>query len=109
MEDESRFQQKADKALTTLFKTLSSAGDDYGFEVDFNSGVLTITFHKPEGTLAVTPHPATRQICFSDNKQSFRLGWDIVENAFVHDKTGRTVKELLEEAISRRVGDDVSL
>jgi len=109
MNDESKFGHKAVEVLHNLNRALSPAADDYGFEADYDSGVLTITFHKPEGKIIVAPHPATRQLWLSGDKQSFKLGWDIVEGAFTFDPTGQTVKELLEEAISRRVGDDVSL
>jgi iron donor protein CyaY len=109
MQDDTNFPQQAGKALRLLFNAVSPAADDYGFEADYDSGVLTITFHKPDGRIIVAPHPATRQLWLSGDKHSFKLGWDIVEGAFTFDPTGQTVKELLEEAISRRVGDDVSL
>ena len=47
MLDEQDFKKRADEALGTLHRLLMSAADDYGFDVDFNSGALGIEFEDP--------------------------------------------------------------
>jgi len=44
MMDEQDFRKRADDALTALHRVVSAAGDDYGFESDFNSGALSVEF-----------------------------------------------------------------
>src|SRR5437899_490463 len=42
MIDEQEFKKKADDALTLLNRELIAASDDYGFEVDFTAGAVTL-------------------------------------------------------------------
>src|SRR6266702_2497955 len=42
MIDEQEFKRRADEALTLLSRELIAASDDYGFEVDFNAGAVTL-------------------------------------------------------------------
>ena len=44
MMDEQDFKKRADEALTALHRALIGAADDFGFDVDFNSGALGIEF-----------------------------------------------------------------
>jgi hypothetical protein len=41
--------------------------------------------------------------------RGYKLDWDIVENTFVHTETGQTLKELVEQAISKHLKKDVEL
>jgi iron donor protein CyaY len=109
MKDAAEFRKHSEDALHTLYRSAATTGDDFGFEADFDSGVLTIDFGKPNSRIVVSPHPATHQIWLSAAQQVQKLRWDVVENAFVLDLTGETLKELLEQAISRQVGEYVSL
>jgi iron donor protein CyaY len=109
MKDHAEFRERAEHAVHVLYRALSTAGDDFGFEADLDSGVLTVKFGKPNTRVVVSPHLATHQVWLSVAKKVYKLGWDVVENAFVLDETGETLKELLEQAISRQSGEDVSL
>jgi frataxin-like iron-binding protein CyaY len=40
MMDEQEFKTRSDEALTSLHRALASAADDYGFDVDFNAGLI---------------------------------------------------------------------
>jgi len=107
--DEQDFKKRADEALTALSRDLIAASDDYGFEVDFNSGALGVEFDEPPGKFVISPNTPVRQIWVSANSKSYKLDWDIVENSFVHVESGDTLKDLLEKAISKHLGEDINL
>jgi iron donor protein CyaY len=106
---EQEFHKRADEALSTLHRTLLNAADDYGFEADFNSGALAIEFEDPPGKFVVSPNTPVRQIWVSALSKSFKLGWDSVENAFVHAETGQTLKHLIEDVVGRHLKQEVSI
>ena len=109
MSDPAQFGRHVSQTLHTLYRAVSTVADDFGFGVDFDSGVLTLEFDKPGGKIVVLPHSTVNQVWLSDGAKNQKLDWDVVENAFVLEPTGQTLKDLLEEAISRRVDEDVSL
>src|SRR2546425_8229160 len=107
--DEQDFKKRADEALTSLHRALSGAADDYGFDVDFNAGALGIEFEDPPAKFVVSPNTPVRQIWVSAHAKSYKLDWDVVENAFVHTESGDSLKELVEKAISKQLKEEVSL
>jgi CyaY protein len=109
MLDEQDFKKHADEALTSLHRALVGAADDYGFDVDFNAGALGIEFEDPPAKFVVSPNTPVRQIWVSALAKSYKLDWDIVENAFVHSESGDTLKELIEKVISKQLKEEVSL
>jgi iron donor protein CyaY len=109
MIDEQEFKKKADDALTILNRELIAASDDYGFEVDFNAGALGVEFEDPPAKFVISPNTPVRQIWVSANSKSYKLDWDIVENSFVHTETGDSLKTLVEKAVSKHLGEEVSL
>ena len=109
MIDEQNFKKRADEALTALNRDLIAASDDYGFEVDFNAGALGVEFEDPPAKFVISPNTPVRQIWVSANNQSYKLDWDIVENSFVHVESGDTLKELIEKAIGKHLGEDINL
>ena len=109
MMDEQDFKKRADEALTALHRALIGAADDFGFDVDFNSGALGIEFEDPPAKFVVSPNAPVRQIWVSALAKSYKLDWDIVENTFVHVESGDTLKDLIEKAISKQLHEEVSL
>ena len=109
MMDEQDFKKRADEALTTLHRALIGAADDYGFDVDFNSGALGVEFEDPPAKFVISPNTPVRQIWVSAHAKSYKLDWDIVENTFVHVESGATLKDLIEKAISKQLEEEVSL
>jgi CyaY protein len=109
MMDEQDFKKKADEALTALHRALIGAADDFGFDVDFNSGALGVEFEDPPAKFVISPNAPVRQIWVSAHAKSYKLDWDIVENTFVHVESGATLKDLIEKAISRQLHEEVSL
>jgi frataxin len=109
MLDEQQFKKLADDALTVLSRALIAASDDYNFEVDFNSGALGVEFEDPPGKFVISPNTPVRQIWVSANSRSYKLDWDVVENAFVHADSGDSLRVLMEKAISKHLGEEISL
>jgi iron donor protein CyaY len=109
MIDEQMFKKLADEALTSLNRDLIAASDDYGFEVDFNAGALGVEFEDPPAKFVISPNTPVRQIWVSANSKSYKLDWDVVENSFVHLESGDSLKRLMEKAISKQMGEEVSL
>jgi frataxin len=109
MIDEQEFKKVADEALTSLSRELIAASDDYGFEVDFNSGALSVEFEDPPAKFVISPNAPVRQIWVSANSRSYKLDWDVVENAFVHSDSGDSLRFLVEKAIGRHLGQEISL
>ena len=109
MMDEQDFKKRADEALTVLHRALAGAADDYGFDVDFNSGALAVEFEDPPAKFVISPNAPVRQIWVSAHARSYKLDWDIVEDAFVQTESGDTLKELVEKAISKQLKEEVTL
>ena len=109
MIDEQKFKKVADEALTTLSRELIAASDDYGFEVDFNSGALGVEFEEPPAKFVISPNTPVRQIWVSANNKSYKLDWDVVEHAFVHAESGDSLRTLVEKAIGKQLGEDINL
>lgn len=109
MMDEQDFKKRADEALTSLNRSLLSAADDYGFDVDFNSGALGVEFEDPPAKFVISPNTPVRQIWVSAQAKSYKLDWDNVEASFVHSESGDTLKQLLEKVISKQLKEEVTL
>jgi len=107
MSEDHEFKKHTDEALTALQRDLVLAGDDYGFDSSLHGGTITINFHHPPGKFTVAAESG--QIKVAAGPRHFKLDWDIVENAFVHTESHQTLKELLEQAISKQLKQDVQL
>jgi CyaY protein len=107
--DDQDFQKRADASLTKLFGLLTDAGDELGFEADFNAGALTIEFEEPPAKFVVSPNSPVKQIWVSANVRSFKLDWDEATQAFVLPATQQDLTALIEEAIGTHLGRDVNL
>jgi CyaY protein len=57
----------------------------------------------------VSPNSPVRQIWVSAHSKSFKLDWDPAQNAFVLPETGESLKQLIEGAVSRQLGEPVEL
>jgi iron donor protein CyaY len=108
MEDKD-FQRKSDQALDDLNRKLTTAGDRYDFESDFNAGALTIEFDEPPARFVVSPNSPVRQIWVSALTRSFKLDWNEARGAFVLANTGQTLTELIQSAIGTHMGEEVTL
>ena len=107
--DDQEFKRRADESLTALYKRLAAASDDGEFEVDFNSGALAIEFEDPPGKFVISPNAPVSQIWVSAHSKSFKLDWDEVRREFVLPGTDQSLPELIQDAIAKQLGEEVSL
>lgn len=107
--DEQEFKNRADQALTDLHRRILAAADEFGFESDFSSGALTVEFESPAAKFVISPNTPVRQIWVSAHSKSYKLDWDPVPNAFVLESSGQTLAELVADAISQQLHEEVTL
>jgi CyaY protein len=106
--DDGQFRLEADKALRSLYQALSGAADEHDFEVDLGEA-LTVEFEEPPAKFVVSPNAPVRQIWVSALSTSYKLEWDAQRGDFILRDTGQTLKEVLSEAVSRQLGEQVAL
>jgi len=109
MMDEQEFKNRADAALEALYRKLSAASDEFGFEPDFNSGALAVEFEEPKGKFVVSPNTPVRQIWVSAHSRSFKLDWNDARETFVLPETGQTLNQLMSSVIGQQIGEEVAL
>jgi CyaY protein len=109
MLDEQTFQRRADEALAGLHLALAKASDQFGFDADFRAGALVIEFEDPPAKFVVSPNSPVRQLWVSAHSKSFKLDWDEAAGAFLLPPTGESLHELIAGAISRQLGEEVTL
>ncbi len=109
MLDAHEFQTHSEDTLRRLYRALAEAAEDYNFDTDYHDGALLVEFEDPPAKFVISPNAPVRQIWVSAHARSFKLDWDEVESTFVLGASGKTLKQLLEEAIGRQVGAEVTL
>jgi iron donor protein CyaY len=105
--DDNQFHQRADAALEDLNTALIAAGENYGFDVDFQSGALAVEFEEPPAKFVVSPNTPVRQIWVSALSRSFKLDWDEETHVFTYPETGESLQTLMSKVISTHLGVDV--
>src|SRR5246127_2161974 len=107
MLEERDFQKKCDAALEDLKRRMLNAGDEHGFDVEGESGKLEVLFEEPEeAKFVISPNTPMREIWISALSTSFKLGWSDARNAFVLDKTGEDLHEVMSRVISQQLGEE---
>ena len=110
MMDEREFEKKYTEAFEGLRKKLMALGDEHDFEVEGGSGKLEILFEDEDETrFVISPNSPVRQIWISALTTSFKLGWSDQANAFVLDKTGETLEQVMSRILSEQLGTQVSV
>ncbi len=107
--DDPEFEKRADKTLQALYKRLAAASDEAEFDVDFEGGALAIEFSDPPAKFVISPNAPVRQIWVSAQSKSYKLDWDTVESGFVLQATGQSLTELVQDAITKQLGEEVTL
>jgi iron donor protein CyaY len=108
--DEKDFQRKADAAFDDLKRRLLTLGDEHGFDVEGESGKLEVIFEDPEeAKFVVSPNTPVREIWISALSTSFKLGWSDSKNAFILDKTGENLLDVMSRVVSQQLGQQVRL
>ena len=108
--DEQEFQRRCDAAFEALRRRLQEVGDERGFEVEGGSGKLEVLFEEPEETkFVISPNAPVRQIWISALTTSFKLSWSDAASAFVLEKTGETLMQLMGRILTEQLGSPVSV
>ena len=107
--DDQEFEKRADNALEALYKRLVAVSDEADFEVDFNGGALAIEFSDPPAKFVISPNAPVRQIWVSAHSKSYKLDWNGTESVFVLQATGQTLADLIQDAIAKQLGEEVTL
>ena len=77
-------------------------GDERGFEVEGGSGKLEVQFEDADETrFVISPQTPVRQIWISALTTSFKLSWSDTAGAFVLEKTGETLMQLMGRTLHR--------
>jgi len=106
MLDELTFRRYADSALESLKKSLITAEEGGEFEVEENSGALSIAFEEPPGKFVITPNAPVRQIWISALSTSYKLDWSDEASDFVLPKDNTTFRPLVARLINQHLGSD---
>ena len=110
MMDEQEFHKKCDAAFEGLRKRLLELSDENEFEVEGGSGKLEIEFEDEDETrFVISPNAPVRQIWISALTTSFKLGWSDSAQAFVLDKTGETLSQLMSRILSEKTGSKLQV
>jgi len=110
MLDEQDFRRKADAAFEDLKRRLLTLGDKHGFDVEGESGKLEVIFEEPEeAKFVVSPNTPVREIWISALSTSFKLSWSDSKNAFVLEKTGENLLDVMSRVVSQQLGTQVKL
>jgi CyaY protein len=108
--DERDFQRKSDAAFEELRRRMLDAGDEHGFDVEGESGKLEVIFEEPEpAKFVISPNAPVREIWISALSTSFKLGWSEAKSAFVLEKTGENLFEVMSRVISQQLGSEVKV
>jgi iron donor protein CyaY len=107
--DDQEFKNRADQSLQALYRRLTAASDDAEFEADFNAGALTIEFEDPPAKFVISPNAPVHQIWVSAHSKSYKLDWNNVASDFVLLSSGQSLTELIQDAIAKQLGEEVSL
>ena len=99
------FPQKSDQSLEALYARLADASEDFDFDVEMNNGALTVEFEEPRERFVVSPNSPVKQIWVSAHVQSFKFDWKPEAGAFVLPDSGKTLEQLMVEAIRKRLPD----
>lgn len=108
--DEMDFRRKGDAALEALRRRLLELGDAHGFEVEGAGEKLELLFEDENETrFVISPNTPARQIWISALATSFKLGWSEAAGAFVLEKTGETLPQVMGRILTQQLGAPVSL
>ncbi len=110
MMDEREFQKQSDATLEALRNRLLDVGDENNFEVEGGSGKLEIEFEDEDETrFVISPNAPVRQIWISALTTSFKLAWSDSAQAFVQEKTGENLNQVMSRILTEKLGKPVQV
>jgi iron donor protein CyaY len=110
MMDEQEFHKKCDEAFESLRRRLMEIGDEHDFQVEGGSGKLQVEFEDEDETrFVISPNTPVRQVWISALATSFKLVWSDAAKAFVLEKTGETLNQVMSRILTQQLGATVSV
>ena len=110
MMDDQEFQKKAEFAFDALRSRLLEIGDENDFEVEGGSGKLEIEFEDEDETrFVISPNAPVRQIWISALTTSFKLAWSDSAQAFVQEKTGKNLNQVMSRILTEKLGKPIQV
>jgi CyaY protein len=110
MMDEQEFQKRCDDAFESLRRRLMEIGDEHDFQVEGGSGKLQVEFEDEDETrFVISPNTPVRQVWISALATSFKLVWSDSAKAFVLEKTGETLNQVMSRILTQQLGATVSV
>jgi frataxin-like iron-binding protein CyaY len=109
MSDDPGFKKRADATLSLLSRDLASAADDYGFRSNVSDGTINVDCGETGGKIVITPHLPVQQVTVQVGAKTYKLDWDVVEASFVHGDSGQNLREMIEQALSKQLKQEVTL
>jgi CyaY protein len=110
MMDEHEFHKKSETTFENLRKRLLEIGDENDFEVEGGSGKLEIEFEDEDETrFVISPNAPVRQIWISALTTSFKLGWSDSSQAFVQEKTGENLNQVMSRILTEKLGKSIQV
>ncbi len=110
MLEEKDFTKKADALFESLKKRLLVVADEHGFDVEGESGKLEVIFEEPEEVkFVISPNTPIREIWISALSTSFKLSWSDTKNAFMLEKTGEDLFDVMSRVVSQQLGTQVQI
>jgi iron donor protein CyaY len=110
MMDEHEFQKKAEITFDALRGRLLEIGDENDFEVEGGSGKLEIEFEDEDETrFVISPNAPVRQIWISALTTSFKLAWSDSAQAFVQEKTGENLNQVMSRILTEKLGKPIQV
>ncbi len=108
--DEREFQRVAESTFDALKQRLLEIGDENGFEVEGGSGKLEIEFEDEDETrFVISPNAPVRQIWISALTTSFKLAWSDAAQAFVQEKTGENLNQVMSRILTEKLGKAIEV
>src|ERR1700735_5819037 len=110
MMDEQEFQKKCGAAFENLRRRLLEIGDENEFEVEGGSGKLEIEFEDEDETrFVISPNAPVRQIWISALTTRFKLAWSDAAQAFVQEKTGENLNQVMSRILTEQLGQPIQV
>ena len=101
------FSRRAETAMESLKKRLYAAEEDVDFEVEMQNGVLNVVFEYPPAKFVITPNGSAGQIWISALSKSFKLDWSEIDQNFILEKTGESLKKLVSRLMNEQLGEEI--
>ena len=99
------FEVAADRTLRKLEQALGDVG---GVDVDLESGILTLEF--ADGVkYVINSHRAARQIWMAAERNAWHFDYLSADDRWKASKSGDELWSLVEQVLTRKVGEAVSL